>query len=620
MLALVVAAGSVAFLQRQSARRDARVALAARLGAQAVAEPRLDRALLLAREAVRLDDTADTRQALLTTLLRSPALARLVRRSRRDAALSRHRLARRPDAGRRRQRRRAPPLRHDTRDRDRQPASERVRLPAAAYTPDGIEARRRRRPPARTGGARRRDARARSGRLPLDRSFDPDKAGAVAPLAVDAERRVLRVRPGHRPAGRRGPGVPRPARPRDRRPAGRFGSAHRTSSAPASSHGRLVTVTSRLIETWDPRTLRRIARGARPDPARGLRGRRSHRSVRDRDRALRQHDRVRRPPHRARDSCDGLGRPSGALAVAFSPDGGRPRRPAPTVGSRCGTRAPAARSTRSPASRRRERVAFSPDGRTLYASSLDGTVLAWAVDPAAVSAPRFACRRNPPRCRTSRKRRRSRSRQRGCRPRRRRTRRLRPAAAPNLSTRSRIVRRARHGARHRRRVYSRSDASNGRRRALVGRAVAATPRRTADERAVARVLPFANAARRARHADARDLEHRDRRDRRRGGRCPARPPRSPSRPTEASRDRTRRRPRPRRETRRRERHDAPPARLAERLARVPPGRNAPQRLLRRHARALGRRHGRSLRRRPLQRPRRRRSSSSPAVARCSPRA
>ena len=74
LLGVALVTGVVAVVQRASARRDARTALAARLGAQAVAEPRLDRARLLARESVRLDDTPETEQALLATLLRSPAL------------------------------------------------------------------------------------------------------------------------------------------------------------------------------------------------------------------------------------------------------------------------------------------------------------------------------------------------------------------------------------------------------------------------------------------------------------------------------------------------------------------------------------------------------------------
>ena len=73
LLVLSVAAGVVALLQRSSARREATVALARELGAKAVVEPRLDRAMLLAHEAVNLDDSRETQATLLSTLLRSPA-------------------------------------------------------------------------------------------------------------------------------------------------------------------------------------------------------------------------------------------------------------------------------------------------------------------------------------------------------------------------------------------------------------------------------------------------------------------------------------------------------------------------------------------------------------------
>ncbi len=73
LLALAVAAGVVAILQRQSAQHEARVALARQLGTEAVSEPRIDRAMLLAREAVNLDDSPQTEGTLLATLLRDPA-------------------------------------------------------------------------------------------------------------------------------------------------------------------------------------------------------------------------------------------------------------------------------------------------------------------------------------------------------------------------------------------------------------------------------------------------------------------------------------------------------------------------------------------------------------------
>ena len=55
LLALAVVAGVVAFAQRQSAKHQATVALARELGSEAVIEPQIDVAMLLAREAVNLN-------------------------------------------------------------------------------------------------------------------------------------------------------------------------------------------------------------------------------------------------------------------------------------------------------------------------------------------------------------------------------------------------------------------------------------------------------------------------------------------------------------------------------------------------------------------------------------
>ena len=74
LLALAVAAGVVALVQRREARSQATVALARQLGAEALSEPRIDRAMLLARQAVELNDSPETEGTLLATLLRSPAV------------------------------------------------------------------------------------------------------------------------------------------------------------------------------------------------------------------------------------------------------------------------------------------------------------------------------------------------------------------------------------------------------------------------------------------------------------------------------------------------------------------------------------------------------------------
>jgi DNA-binding SARP family transcriptional activator/WD40 repeat protein len=75
LLGLVaVGAAIVARVKQQSASREARVALTRQLGAEAVTEPRLDLAMLMAREAVILDRSPQTENSLLATLLRSPAV------------------------------------------------------------------------------------------------------------------------------------------------------------------------------------------------------------------------------------------------------------------------------------------------------------------------------------------------------------------------------------------------------------------------------------------------------------------------------------------------------------------------------------------------------------------
>ena len=67
-------AGLVALSQKRHASTAARIALARQLGVEAVNEPRIDRAMLLAREAVNLDPSAQTESSLLSTILRSPAV------------------------------------------------------------------------------------------------------------------------------------------------------------------------------------------------------------------------------------------------------------------------------------------------------------------------------------------------------------------------------------------------------------------------------------------------------------------------------------------------------------------------------------------------------------------
>jgi len=79
LLVVVVAAGGFAIVQGQAAQRSATTAQAQRLGAQALVEPQLDRALLLAAEGQRLDPSEITRSNLIGALLRAPAATRVIR-------------------------------------------------------------------------------------------------------------------------------------------------------------------------------------------------------------------------------------------------------------------------------------------------------------------------------------------------------------------------------------------------------------------------------------------------------------------------------------------------------------------------------------------------------------
>jgi DNA-binding SARP family transcriptional activator len=79
VLVLALVAGGFAVAQRGRAQHAALVADARRLGAQALVQSDLDRSLLLAAEAVRLDYSVDTRSALLASLLRSPQATRVLR-------------------------------------------------------------------------------------------------------------------------------------------------------------------------------------------------------------------------------------------------------------------------------------------------------------------------------------------------------------------------------------------------------------------------------------------------------------------------------------------------------------------------------------------------------------
>ena len=75
LLAAALAGGIFALVQRGEARDAETAQVAQRLGAQALVEEDLPRSLLLARQALAIDDSPRTRSYLLADLLRAPAVA-----------------------------------------------------------------------------------------------------------------------------------------------------------------------------------------------------------------------------------------------------------------------------------------------------------------------------------------------------------------------------------------------------------------------------------------------------------------------------------------------------------------------------------------------------------------
>jgi WD40 repeat protein/class 3 adenylate cyclase/energy-coupling factor transporter ATP-binding protein EcfA2 len=74
LLLLAVIAGVFALVSRSNAQHEAQVALGRQLGAEAVSTPRIDLAMLLARESINLDRSTQTEGTLLATLLRTPTV------------------------------------------------------------------------------------------------------------------------------------------------------------------------------------------------------------------------------------------------------------------------------------------------------------------------------------------------------------------------------------------------------------------------------------------------------------------------------------------------------------------------------------------------------------------
>jgi WD40 repeat protein len=232
--------------------------------------------------------------------------------------------------------------------------------------------------------------------LPLDRRFDPNTTGAVTPLEVTSRAAFFAYDLVIDPQGDEGPAyLDRLDLATGRRTRVRLGSPDVVGAGLV--HGNPVTVTSRLIETWNARTLRRLRKVRIPVRLGGYaavdpRGRYTIGLAHFGGTIVFVDLRTGRVTPAVGPEASG-----GGLAVAFSPDGstaatagadGRVTLWDPATGAALDTFAGHAGAANG--------VAFSPDGRTLYASSLDGSVLAWAVDQARRFGVRFDVPRQPP--------------------------------------------------------------------------------------------------------------------------------------------------------------------------------------------------------------------------------
>jgi WD40 repeat protein len=387
LLALAVAAAVTAVDQRRSARAEARVALARQLGAESVSAPRLDQAMLLAREATELDPSGSTDGTLLTTLLRSPAALETftvplgTKPYRLDVTPDGRTLVVGDQQGRLRF--------YDTRTRREvgDPDTDVNGFLPIDYSRDGslmLAAA----PGFPSPGLRLLDARSRRVEklLPFDYRYvhPPIDTGAVTPLGLSADERTaffaydLTVDQ----AGTEGPAY------LDvwdvltgQRTTRSLGSNDVVGAGFVGATDRVVTVTSTQIATWSLSPLRRL----RTTPIGG--GRLGGFAAVSPDgttvAALRAAPSslvfidVRSGKVTPARGADATG---GVLSVAFSPDGAT----VVTTGSAqkvvlwnavTGAETDAfvghGGATNS--------AVFTPDGRTLYSSSLDGAIFAWDI-------------------------------------------------------------------------------------------------------------------------------------------------------------------------------------------------------------------------------------------------
>ena len=385
LLALALLAGAVALVQRHAAKRDARVALANQLGAQALVEPRIDRALLLALEAVKRDDSPQTRGALLTTLLRSPTIPRQTFTP--PIGVRPLRISLSPDGATLAVSTNAGQIHFfDTRTRreSRTPLTDAMGYAPPVYSADGtrmltIAAGE----PPRGLEVRNAATLRRTRMLPFDRTWFRRDGGAVTPLGLSRDGRTAFFAYDHviNEAADEGAAYVdvwdvRSGSLRSRP----LGSVDVVGARLLGDGSRLVTVTSTEIATWDRRTLRRL-NTVHPTTKLGgyadvsASGRRVAAEIRGSG-ALAFIDAVSGRVVRARGGGDhGL-----ALTVRFAPDDRTV-----VTSHDDGTVMLWNPATGRPVEKlvghggRTVGAAFSPDGAALYSSSLDGAIFEWGI-------------------------------------------------------------------------------------------------------------------------------------------------------------------------------------------------------------------------------------------------
>jgi WD40 repeat protein/tRNA A-37 threonylcarbamoyl transferase component Bud32 len=374
LLAAAVAAGIFALNQRGEARDAETAQLAQRLGAEALVEEDLDLSLLLARQAVAIDDTPQTRGYLLADLQRSQAVIRILH-GRPDAGLGR-RIAVSPDGTTLAVGDNLGLLLFDAR------TFEQIgeRLPVAngvgpvAYNPDGETL-----VVGGTDGLRLLDARTRrqlaaapvqGGANRLAFASDGSRLAVVESLAEGQSRITIRDAATLEPIG--SPVVPEGF-------TGQFLSQHWTDHDIAlTADGRSLVTTSEIGELtwWDLQSRKKTSTQKIPDGYRAL-----ALSPDGRAAAIGLDDGIELIDVRT----GAVQRSRGTLAsnpiwLLFSPDG-------KTVvsTSRDGTVTLWDAGAVTPRELLRGHSAsawqpvFSPDGETLYTASSDGTAIAWDV-------------------------------------------------------------------------------------------------------------------------------------------------------------------------------------------------------------------------------------------------